>query len=132
MSVSAFTDNLQGSETVLVVEDEPFVRLFLKEVLLTYGYHPVEASTGEEAIIAYGHLKKPVDLVIADVILPSMSGPHLVSLLNSAGGRFKVLYTSGHTEERLKREDGLGNEVNFLQKPFTTTALLTKLREILD
>jgi CheY-like chemotaxis protein len=125
-------DHLQGTELVLVVEDEPFVRLSVTEVLRTFGYTVLEAATGEEAIIVCRQLTEPVDLIIADVVLPSMSGPRLVSELHACGADLKVLYMSGHGQERLLEENKFNEGAHFLQKPFSATALLAKVREVLD
>lgn len=125
-------DQLSGSESVLLVEDEPHVRLSMAEVLRSFGYTVIVAATGEEAINVYRQLNAPVDLIITDIVLPSMSGPHLVASLHSAGARFKLIYMSGYTEDRLLREEGFGEDVQFLQKPFSATGLLTKVREVLD
>lgn len=123
-----------GSETILLVEDEQDVRELAGEVLRSAGYRVLEASCGPQAIEMNAH-EPVIDLVIADMVMPGMSGRALVSELRVKRPALRVLYASGYTgfrndvsgkDERFEVID------DFLQKPYSSTALIEMIRRILD
>jgi CheY-like chemotaxis protein len=123
---------VRGTETILVVEDEPALRLVARKILENAGYAVLLAANGEEALAHLQRAAAPIHLVLTDVVMPGMSGPTLVGRLREAGVRAKVLYTSGYADDALGA-DGLREEqVHFLAKPYTGTTLLRKIREVLD
>ncbi|MGH9943517.1 MAG: PAS domain S-box protein [Pyrinomonadaceae bacterium] len=125
---------LRGTETVLVVEDEPTLRDIARELLELYGYRVLLAPDGRAALSACGQMgEEPVHLVITDVVMPGMSGPELARRLRALRPEMKIIYMSGYTDDAIVRHgvlDAAG--VAFLQKPFTPDELARKVRQILD
>jgi PAS domain S-box-containing protein len=123
---------IRGTETILVVEDEPALRLVARKILENAGYAVLVAANGEEALTHLRRATTPIHLLLTDVVMPGMSGPALVGRLREEGGRTLILYTSGYADDQLAG-DGLRDErVHFQSKPYTGTTLLKKLREVLD
>ena len=124
--------SLRGSETILVAEDEDGVRSLTREVLEKYGYTVLEAANGEEALkVAESH-EGPVDLLLSDVVMPRMGGPELAQALLAKRPSVKVLYMSGYTDHPMVRRGVVNAGVAFLQKPFTPTVLVSRVREVLE
>jgi two-component system cell cycle sensor histidine kinase/response regulator CckA len=122
----------QGSETVLLAEDENAVRALAQAVLQRQGYTVLEAESGAQAIAACeGHLG-PIHLVLTDVVMPGMSGCELADHLLRRYPEAKVLYMSGHADDTIARHGILNRDVPFLQKPFAPSALARKVREVLE
>ncbi|MDQ3817984.1 MAG: response regulator [Acidobacteriota bacterium] len=121
----------QGTETILVVEDEDGVRELLQEVLKGEGYTVLVASDGEKALrVSTGH-EGPLHLLITDVVMPGMSGRQLAERLAGVRAGMKVLYMSGYTDTAI--EHGLlEGGIDFLQKPFTAVELARTVRRVLD
>jgi len=122
----------RGSETILVVEDDPAVRPLVLGVLRSNGYRVLEASRGEEAVAACEQFEGPVHLLLTDVIMPGMSGRELAERLLALHPVMKVLYVSGYTDGGIVHHGVLHADAAFLQKPFTADALARKVREVLD
>lgn len=123
---------LSGSETVLLVEDEPAVRSLAAQTLRGYGYQVLEAMHGEEALRVVQGQEHQVDLLITDVIMPQMNGKELADRLQARRPALKILYASGYTENTIVHHGVLEPGIAFLPKPFTPTALARKVREVLD
>jgi signal transduction histidine kinase/ActR/RegA family two-component response regulator len=122
----------RGSETLLLVEDEEGVRELISEWLTGHGYAVLAAGNGTEAIaLAEGHTG-PIDLLIADVIMPQMGGPALAARLVPMRPEMRVIYMSGYADEAIGDPDVLAAGAAFLQKPFSLDVLVRKIREILD
>jgi CheY-like chemotaxis protein len=126
------TGSLQGSETVLVVEDDAEVRKLISEVLRIRGYRVLESTNGPEAIRLVQSDGTQVQLVVADVILPEMSGPEVVRHLLALKPGVPALFISGYTDEAVLRHGMLESDAAFLSKPFLPEALARKVRETLD
>jgi PAS domain S-box-containing protein len=123
---------LAGSETLLVVEDDPSIQELNREILTSQGYTVLTAADGEEALgIAEGS-PAPIDLVVTDVVLPRLSGGELVVRLRQRIPGLRVLFVSGYTDDAVLRQGIAREEVEFLQKPYATAVLVRKVREILD
>jgi PAS domain S-box-containing protein len=123
----------QGSETILLVEDDALVRQLAQEVLRKYGYVVLEASTGKEALEMAQTYRAPVELLITDVVLPgAMRGTQVAQQLLAQRPHLKVLYMSGYTDNAIAHHGVLDAGVAFLQKPFTPETLARKVREVLD
>ncbi len=123
---------LHGSETILLVEDEPAVRALARQVLLQSGYTVLEAGRGSEALRLFEREKARIDLVVTDVVLAGMSGRELLERLRSLRLGLRALYLSGYTENMVVQRGASRSEVAFLEKPFSPTALLRVVREVLD
>jgi two-component system, cell cycle sensor histidine kinase and response regulator CckA len=122
---------LEGSETVLLVEDDEGVRSALTRILEGHGYRVLVAADGATAkAIAAAHAGA-IDLLVTDVVMPQASGPEVSEFLRQRGPS-KVLFMSGYTEHAALHDGVLQQGHAFLQKPFSPHALITKLREILD
>lgn len=116
---------LAGKETILVVEDEPGLRDFIRRVLVKQGYTVLQAPNGVEALALARAHSAPIDLLLTDVVMPKMSGVELAEKFVAEHPAVRVMFMSGYT-------DRLGVTVrapaNYLQKPFTSAVLLTRLR----
>jgi signal transduction histidine kinase/ActR/RegA family two-component response regulator len=122
-----------GTETLLVVEDEQSVRHLARDVLETQGYEVLSASNGQEGLqVAYKHKGRPISLVLSDVIMPVLGGKPMAEWLKATYPSLKILFTSGYTDDALANHGVLGNDVEFLGKPYAPAALVRKVREILD
>jgi PAS domain S-box-containing protein len=127
------TKLLQGSETVLLVEDEEMVRKLACTVLEKNGYRVLEASSGDKALdVVRGQNGNHIHLMVTDVVMPGMSGRQLADRLVSLRPELKVLYMSGYTDNAIVHHGVLDPGIAYIQKPFTPDALATKVREILD
>jgi PAS domain S-box-containing protein len=120
----------RGRETVLLVEDEEMVRNMTKRILECEGYTVLEATNGLEAVAVAGRHQGPIHLLITDLVMPQLSGRETADRL--AGRVARVLYTSGYTEDMVVQQGVEPATAEFLSKPFTITALITKVREVLD
>lgn len=123
---------LRGNETILLVEDEQGVRALARRVLELFGYTVLEAKDPLEAIQLSRSHNGPIDLLLTDVIMPQMNGKKLSEVLVPERPEMKVLFMSGYTDDVVTRKRVLEPGVWFLQKPFTPSALATKLRAVLS
>jgi two-component system cell cycle sensor histidine kinase/response regulator CckA len=121
-----------GSETILVVEDEPAVRAVIKTVLGRRGYTVIEAARPDIALALPDTLPCAPDLMMTDVILPGLNGRELARALEAKWPGLKVLYVSGYTDEAIVRHGVLEPGVSFLEKPFSPDGLSRKVRQVLD
>jgi two-component system cell cycle sensor histidine kinase/response regulator CckA len=114
-------DELWGSGTVLLVEDEPMVRAVAERALTRHGYTVITADNGEEAldVLARGD---PIDLLLSDVVMPGMDGPAMVEQARKERPDLKVLFMSGYAEEQLRQSINVDN-AHFLPKPFSVQEL---------
>jgi two-component system cell cycle sensor histidine kinase/response regulator CckA len=121
---------LEGSETILLVEDEEQVRTLVRTILQRFGYNVIEAQTGGDALLLAEKHAGTIDLLLTDVIMPHISGPELAARLSELV--MKVLYMSGYTEDAIVHQGVVDSGVALLQKPITPDALARKVREVLD
>jgi two-component system, cell cycle sensor histidine kinase and response regulator CckA len=123
---------LSGSETLLLVEDEPAVRQAEREFLALHGYNVLEARDGEHAVSIAREYDGTIDMMITDVIMPHMSGAKLAEQLLLDRPAMKVLFVSGYAETTVLRHGAIDVTTRFLQKPFSLKMLGKKIREVLD
>jgi two-component system cell cycle sensor histidine kinase/response regulator CckA len=121
----------QGTETVLLVEDEEQVRAILKQILENQGYHVLPASHGEEAL-AISQEPGDIQLMITDVVMPQMSGRELAERIMSVRPSLRVLFMSGYTDDAIVRHGLLDEKLNYIQKPFDSATVARKVRDVLD
>jgi CheY-like chemotaxis protein len=133
-AIAADEDGLQRGvrEQVLVAEDEPAIRELVIKVLTGMGYRVVVAANGGEALDAARRHGGPIDLLIADVVMPDLSGPQLAERLARQHPKMRVLFLSGYSDHPAVHDRRLRKEAAFLQKPFTLSALAEKVRLVLD
>jgi two-component system, cell cycle sensor histidine kinase and response regulator CckA len=123
----------RGTETLLVVEDEPALRHLAQGVLKAQGYQVLTAPNGQDALrVADEHRGDPIALVVTDVIMPRMGGKAMAEWLQTTSPDLKVLFTSGYTEDDVSHDGVLDEGIQFLPKPYTATSLARKVRELLD
>jgi len=118
-------------ETILLVEDEAFVRKVTAEVLESAGYRLIIAGSAAEALEACHGFPASPDLLVADIVMPGMSGRQLAAKLETYYPRVRILLMSGYAEQLGRGElSPYGRE--YLAKPFSISTLLTRVREVLD
>ena len=122
-----------GTETLLVVEDEPSVRHLAQGVLCSKGYHVITATNGQDALrVAREHTGSPIRLVITDVVMPRMGGKVMAEWLKTIYPELKILFTSGYTEDAIAHHGVLDGGIEFLPKPYSPATLVKKVRQLLD
>jgi PAS domain S-box-containing protein len=122
----------KGHETILLVEDEENLRRLARQSLENQGYNVIDAPDGGAAIkISQAH-PGPIHLLLTDVIMPGMNGRELANKLSPTRPEMRVLYMSGYTENHIGHNGTLDEGITLLQKPFTLSALRSKVREMLD
>jgi len=124
--------NCKGSETILVVEDDPPTRRLIVKTLKPLGYNLLEAPTGEEAVRLSISYDKKIDLLLTDVIMPGMNGHELNNVLAAARPETKVLFMSGYTDDFIAHHGVLEEGAALLQKPFTSSKLAGRIRGMFD
>ncbi|MBI5378938.1 MAG: response regulator, partial [Nitrospirae bacterium] len=123
---------VHGWETVLVVEDDPQVRNFIRTVLQEYGYQVIEAEDGEEALAKFHAHRERIRLAILDVIMPKRNGREVWEAIHAVAPEMKALFLSGYTADILQRRGVLDAGFHFLSKPPSPLDLLRKVRDALD
>jgi CheY-like chemotaxis protein len=123
----------RGSETLLIVEDEPSLRRLASDILEGQGYEVIQASNGLHAMsVAREHKGPAIRLVITDVIMPEMGGKVMAEWLTTAYPDVKILFTSGYTDDTIASQGVLEAGIDFLAKPYTPAMLAHKVRDMLD
>jgi PAS domain S-box-containing protein len=121
-----------GRETILLVEDEPSVRVLVNAVLARAGYRVLDAGDADAAMAIVQHHRGPIDLLLTDVVMPKMNGRDLARAIAARRPRIPVLFMSGYTDSTaIEAPEGAGAYA-FLQKPFAAEALMAQIRELLD
>jgi two-component system, cell cycle sensor histidine kinase and response regulator CckA len=122
-----------GTETILLVEDDPALREMASTLLRRLGYTVYPAADGIEALSlkqqqGIGH----IDLLFTDIVMPHMSGKELSDRFRASHPHTRILFTSAYTENAIIHQGVFSKGLALLQKPFTPSALASKLREVLD
>lgn len=123
---------LSGTETILHVEDSEMLRPIVRRSLSRHGYSVLSAANAQEALTIAETLDGQLDLVITDVMMPGMNGRELADRLLRKYPNLRVLFTSGYPSDMVLREGIAEAEISFLEKPFLSKDLLTRVRSMLD
>jgi CheY-like chemotaxis protein len=121
-------DVSDGSQTILLAEDDGAVRRLARDVLANQGYVVLDARDGDEALAIARRYPNAIHLLIADVVMPGLSGRDLATRLTAERPDVRVLYTSGYSENVMMRA-GFEHGLNLLAKPFLPVDLLRKVRK---
>jgi signal transduction histidine kinase len=121
-----------GTETVLVIDDEPTVRKLIVDTLEPLGYNMLEAEGGHDAVEKMEIYEGTVDLLMTDVIMPGMNGKAAINRIKSRLPNVKVLYMSGYTDNKIKQYGIQQSDEAFIHKPLTPIVIAQKIREIID
>jgi two-component system cell cycle sensor histidine kinase/response regulator CckA len=122
---------LNGTETILLVEDDEMVRSLTSELLQMRGYTVLPAREGEEALSICRDYEGPIHLLLTDVVMPGANGRELSEQVSYLRPETKAMFMSGYTEDAIVRHGVLISEMPFLRKPFTPQLLAEKIREVL-
>ena len=123
---------LRGSETILVVEDEMSVRLMIVKMLKLYGYKTFVAADGQDGIKLFNDQNSAIDLILSDVVMPDMSGVEMMQIILEQNPLIRYVLMSGYTDEEIVRHGIVDRGIDFIQKPFTPEALISKIRKTLE
>lgn len=119
-------------ETILLVDDEDYIRELVSAILAIEGYNVLEASSGPQALKVAGEFEGKIHLLLTDVVMSPMSGSELVKQISPIRPDMKVLYISGFPDDAIVQFGIHQAKVSFLPKPFTPKVLIQKIRSILD
>lgn len=125
-------DQIQRTETVLLAEDDPMVRSFVRTALEIHGYKVLEAEDGEKAIELAETHQGAIHILLTDILMPGMNGRRLSELFKKAHPEAPVLFMSGYTDEVIVDQGLLEEGSFFIQKPFAPAQLIKFLKEVLD
>ncbi|MGZ3373360.1 MAG: MASE1 domain-containing protein [Gemmatimonadaceae bacterium] len=125
-------DDRPASGTILVVEDEPAVRNALGRMLIAGGYKVVSAENGAEALKLFGAGKDDIDLLITDLVMPGIGGRDLARQCTAIRDSLKVIYISGYTRDSLLSPQTFEEGTEFIEKPFTSDAILDRIARVLQ
>jgi CheY-like chemotaxis protein len=120
------TDDLSGSQTILMIDDEELLLTMGEMVLSSFGYKVLTANSGQRALEIFAEHGPEIDLVITDLVMPKMSGRELIEQLHRLAPRIKIICSSGYIRAVNPEEEEL-----YLQKPFTSLDLLRKVKQAL-
>lgn len=121
-----------GSETVLLVEDEPSILNMGRSMLEKFGYNVLTAEKPNEALQLAEEYGRSIQLLITDVVMPEMNGRDLALQIAEYNPDLKILYMSGYTADVVSHHGILDEDVLFIQKPFSLRDLAEKVREALE
>ena len=124
--------DLNGSETVFIVEDDDRLRNLARKILERHGYSVLDAEDGEDALRVSEAHEGRIDLMLTDVVMPKMGGKEVAERLQPLYPQMKVIYMSGYTDDAIAHHGVLEPGLNFLEKPFTPEDLARNVREVLD
>ena len=129
---SSLSGTRRGNETVLLVEDDVQLRDLTRSILANGGYTVLAADGAEQAQTAAARHNGPIHLLLTDVVMPGTSGREVARRICGKRNETRVLYMSGYTGEAIVHHGVLDDGISFLQKPFTPTTLMERVREVLD
>ncbi len=122
-----------GTETILLVEDEPGLHRLTRNVLQRQGYRVYDASTGKEAVSVWGEHAAEIDLLLTDMVMPGeLTGQKLAQTLLAQKSTLKIIFTTGYSLKALNPDCVLDQGVNFIPKPYTPETLMQVVRRSLN
>ena len=130
--IVAAAGDLNGEETILMVEDDPLVRRVAGKILKQYGYNILEASNGLEALNLGHHHPHPIHLLFTDIVMPDMNGRDLAERWKTLRPESSILYTSGYNDNIIVQNDTLEPGISFIPKPYRMSTLAEKVRDVLN
>lgn len=128
-------NEIGGSETILVVDDNEYTRMTIVEMLTTFGYHLLEADSAKKAIEIFTSCPDTIDLVLSDVVMPETNGPAMVEELLKLQPGIKVIFMSGYAGDEIVNDDVfeiLNSSDTFIEKPFIIEEIGMIVRQQLD
>jgi PAS domain S-box-containing protein len=125
-------NSFTGTETILVVEDDPSLRKLSRMILEKFGYTVLDAKSGSEALKIVRECNCAIQLVLTDVVMPEMNGAELVKQLTRLKPDLKFIYMSGYSENTISFRGLLNSGIDLIEKPFTSQILAGKVRKVLD
>jgi two-component system cell cycle sensor histidine kinase/response regulator CckA len=125
------TTQVNGTQRILVVEDEVEVRVLIRDVLSQAGYEVIDAVDGMHALSVAAEVRGDIDLLLTDVIMPKLSGRELARRFSEVRPMARVLYMSGYTDDKLGHHGLLDPDIELIQKPLTPDELLRRVRRLL-
>lgn len=131
MQPIAYASDQSHRRTILLVEDEPFVREATCSILENAGFWVLSATDACEAIRLYEECNRPIDLIMTDMVLPGRTGQELGCDLRARSPQLKILVTSGYGNAEYDTEDVV-NRTYFLAKPYSRRSLVEKIEQILS
>jgi signal transduction histidine kinase/CheY-like chemotaxis protein len=131
-SALAEPEKSTGSETILLVEDQAAIREVISAYLMRLGYNVLTAPDGEAALSIAATQQKSIDLVVTDLLMPNMGGLELATRMKQLHPETRVLFMSGYPDEAIRSQEGLTEDVEVMQKPFSMKSLAAKARSILE
>jgi len=132
VSIIADTDSHRGRGTILLVEDETFLREVTGEILESAGYRVLKTRNAAEALSVFSECKAIVRLLLTDVVLPGQNGRDLANDLRSVSPKLKIIFISGYPENVVTRHGIQGDGMFYLPKPFSLQSLTRKVRQVLE
>jgi two-component system, cell cycle sensor histidine kinase and response regulator CckA len=122
-----------GTETILIVDDDPIPLEFCRSVLIRAGYNVFSAMGGKQALDFFGKGSAPVDLALIDIVMPGMSGIELVKHLEGLAPKTRIVWMSGYAPDELKKLIGeQASRYRSIWKPFEPDSLVRMIRTVLD
>jgi CheY-like chemotaxis protein len=132
-SVPSTRDSVtEGSETVLLAEDQHSIRKVIRELLESKGYNVIEARDRQDALDIAERYPGQIDVLVTDIVMPQLRGTELARLISKSHPAAVVIFISGYSEEALVETGLLGQNETLIQKPFDPETLAMKIRELLD
>lgn len=129
---SQWADLPTGDETILLVEDEEALRKMGVKLISSLGYKVLTAKDGEEGLEVYTRHGNSVDLIVSDVVMPTMSGPEMIRKIKGIRKDLRFIFVSGFTRDKLEKLGATGPDLTVIQKPYSRETLANAIRRHLD